>query len=201
MGRRPFTDTSHYTTPGHIPAHQHPHFEPLRANRGGGSRLGLFVSAGLQRGVRHGHACGGSIGPRPLMGGQGTPSPHGGRHRSLGSGRGARVSAVSRATVVRGRRATYTWPDERWDRYTYPYGGSRAREARERLWRMTHAACRRAWVYFRLIYIRGLGSRHAIGERSSLDMRYIRGRMRSVGQRRRCTCSHALGGARRVEKV
>ena len=28
---------THHTTPGHIPAHQNPHFEPLRANRGGGS--------------------------------------------------------------------------------------------------------------------------------------------------------------------
>ena len=69
------------------------------------------VSAGHQRGVRHGHARGGSIGPRPLMGGQGTPSPRGGRHRSLGSGRaaggecvGARGTGSIHCVGVRGER-------------------------------------------------------------------------------------------------
>ena len=112
----PSLTRTHHTTPGHIPAHQHP-FEPLRANRIWGAGwvdcFGRCVpdplrGAGLPRppvGGWGGYSCAlwsdrrwfpasthldrHSIGPCPRMGGRGTPPPRGERHHSTGSGCGA----------------------------------------------------------------------------------------------------------------
>jgi hypothetical protein len=62
----PSLTLTNHTTPGHIPAHQHP-FEPLRANR--------IRGAGW---VVH---CIRSVCARPLMGGQAAPPPRGGLGR------------------------------------------------------------------------------------------------------------------------
>lgn len=119
------------------------------------------------------------------------------------SGRSAGVTAVSRATGVRSRRAACVVRERhtrshviagRRRRYmrSHAHGVMRERRRARGCSEQGVDRCvenvRKVWVYFWLIY-----------SVSRLDMRSesgTRGRMRSAGRRKRYMCSHALGGIR-----